>query len=122
MPPFFGDFWVIRTAGAGSVGASAAKVEDHADDPDGEAAEGDGDPELTKGEVKTGKRNVKEVPDAGEQGLSQGGGGFGHAGGLGFLPYVGNGLRDGGTRSGLLFIGDSFRSRDIRDKYRINGG
>jgi len=105
MPPFFGDFRIAGTAGARRVAAGADEAENYMNDPDGEAAEGDGDPELAEGEVKAGKLDAEEVPDTGEQGLPQGGGRFWHAGGLRSFFLVWNGLRDGGI-GGDFIIND----------------
>lgn len=80
MPPFFGDFGAAGTAGAGGLSSGAAKAENDADHPDGKAAESHGNPELAEGEIEAGKLIVEEIPDTGEQGLSQGGGGFKHGG------------------------------------------
>jgi len=61
MPPFFGDFGIAGTAGAGGLSAGAAEAENDTDNPDGEAAEGYGYPELAEGEVKAGKLDIKQV-------------------------------------------------------------
>lgn len=102
MPPFFGNFGAAGAAGAWGLSAGSSEAEDDTNHPDGKTAEGNGDPELTKGKVEARELNIEEVPDPRKQSLSQGGGGLRHPGRLGGFFFLWGGFWYGCISDRLL--------------------